>query len=260
MGERTRYTPGAFSWTDLTTPDQDAAKAFYGELFGWGATDYPVAEGVVYSMMSIDGKDVAAISPQPQPQRDAELPPTWNSYITVESADHALDRAEQLGATVHAPAFDVMDVGRMGVVQDPQQAFFLVWEPKSHTGASLVNAPGALSWNELASPDMDGSAEFYSALFGWRVEPLEGSEMPYMIVKNSDGQNNGGIRPVMPPGSPPHWLVYFGVQEIDAALAKVSELGGAPIIGPMDIAFGKIGVVQDPQGAVFALFAGQFEP
>ena len=195
MGERTKYTEGTFSWTDLATTDQDAAKRFYVGLFGWEVTDNPVGDGVVYSTMSIDGKPVAAISPQPQQQREAGAPPMWNSYITVESADDALERARQLGATVHAPAFDVMDVGRMGVVQDPQGAYFLVWQPKSHIGAALVNAPGALSWNELASPDLDGSAGFYAELFGWTAEPLEGMEMPYRMIKNKDGWNNGGMRP-----------------------------------------------------------------
>jgi predicted enzyme related to lactoylglutathione lyase len=258
MAERTTYAPGTFSWTDLTTTDQDAAKDFYGALFGWEAVDFPVSDGVVYSMMRIDGKDVAAISPQPQQQRDAGVPPTWNSYITVESADDALERAKQLGATVHAPAFDVMEAGRMGVVQDPQGAFVLVWEPRGNIGASIVNAPGALSWNELASPDLDGSAGFYRDLFGWSVEPLDGTETPYLVIQNGD-QANGGMRPAMPPGTPPHWLVYFGTDDIDAALAKAGELGGTTLVPAMDIGMGKIGVVQDPQGAVFALFAGDFD-
>ena len=81
-----------------------------------------------------------------------------------------------------------------------------------------------------------------------------------MIVKNREGWNNGGIRPVMPPGTPPHWLVYFGVQDIDAGLGKATELGGTQLMGPIDIGAGRIGAVQDPQGAIFALYAGQFEP
>lgn len=260
MGERTKYPAGTFSWTDLTTTDQAAAKAFYGELFGWEATDMSVRDGVVYSMMSIGGKPVGAISPQPQQQREAGAPPVWNSYITVESADDALARAEQLGATVHAPAFDVMDAGRMGVVQDPQGAFFLVWEPRARLGAELVNAHGALSWNDLASPDLDASARFYRELFGWKVEPVEDSEMPYMTIKTSDGGLNGGMRHLTPPGTPPHWLPYFGVDDLDAGLARVSELGGTKMFGPITIGPGRIGVVRDPQGAVFALYAGQLDP
>ena len=258
MGERTKYTPGTFSWTDLTTTDQEAAKQFYSSLFGWQATDSPVGDGAVYSMMSIGGKDVAAISAQPEQQREAGAPPAWNSYVTVESADRALERAQQLGATVHAPAFDVLDVGRMGVVQDPQGAYFIVWEPKSHIGASLVNAPGALSWNELASRDMDASASFYRELFGWTVEPMEGMDPPYMVIKTADGKSNGGIRGAVDP-EPTYWLVYFGAEDVAGRAAQAGELGGNQIVGPMDIGAGKIAVLQDPQGAVFALYSGEFD-
>jgi predicted enzyme related to lactoylglutathione lyase len=260
MGERTTYTPGTFSWTDLSTTDQDAAKAFYGQLFGWEFEDFPVDENSVYSMARLGGKDVAAIAPQPPQQRDAGAPPVWNSYISVQSADEALEKARTLSATVHAPAFDVMDVGRMGVVQDPQGAYFIVWEAKQHIGAGLVNAPGALSWNELGTTDLNAAADFYAELFGWTVTPVEGMEPPYLAIKNSDDRNNGGIRPVMPPDAPPHWLVYFGTDDIDASLAGATELGGTKLMGPLEIGPGKIGVVADPQRAVFALYAGQFEP
>ncbi len=260
MGERTRYEPGTFCWTDLTTTDQAAAKAFYSGLFGWEADDRPVGEeGAVYSMMKVDGRDVAAISPQPPQQRDAGAPPVWNSYISVESADDAVARATALGGTAHAPAFDVMDVGRMAVIQDPQGAYVMVWQPRSHIGAQLVNAPGALVWNELASPDLDASSVFYGGLFGWTLEPFENSPTPYLGIKNG-GASNGGMRPLDSPGMPPHWLVYFGIEDIDAGLAKATELGGEAITGPVDIQMAKIAVVRDPQGAVFALYAGVLEP
>jgi predicted enzyme related to lactoylglutathione lyase len=182
-----------------------------------------------------------------------------NSYITVEDADAALERAKKLGATIHAPAFDVFEAGRMGVVQDPQGGFFEVWEPNRHIGAALVNGPGMLSWNELASPDPDGSAGFYGELFGWTVEPFEGMPMTYLIVKNRDGHTNGAIRSAAE-NEPTHWLVYFGTDDLDGAMAKVGELGGNTLIGPTDIGGGnKIAVLQDPQGAVFALYAGRFE-
>jgi uncharacterized protein len=259
MGERTQYAPGTFSWTDLTTTDQDAAKAFYGGLFGWKAEDVPVGDDFYYSMQRLDGKDVAAISSQPQQQRDAGVPPAWNSYISVEDVDAVADRAKELGATVHAPPFDVMDAGRMAVIQDPQGAHFLLWQANRHIGAALVNAPGAFSWNELASPDLDASKAFYSSLFDWTVEPFEGGPQPYLTIKNGDG-NNGGIRELKSPGPPPHWLVYFAVDDIDEGLAKVEQLGGTKHAGPIDIGVAKIAVVADPQGAIFALYAGQLEP
>ena len=258
MGERTSYTPGTFSWTDLTTTDQDGAKAFYTALFGWEAIDNPVGDGVYYTMMRVDGKDVAAVSPQPQQQRDAGVPPVWNSYITVESADESLARAKELGATIHADAFDVMDVGRMGVVQDPQGVYFLLWEPKAHIGASLVNAPGALCWNELGTPDMEASSRFYSELFGWTLEPMEGMPMPYSVIKTAAGNTNGGIRGLMP-DEPPNWLVYIGTADIDQSAAKVEELGGTKLAGPFPAGPGQIAIVRDPQGGTFALYAGEYD-
>jgi uncharacterized protein len=219
----------------------------------------PVGDGVFYSLMRLDGKDVAAIAPQQEQQREAGVPPLWNSYVSVESADAAADRAKELGATVHAPPFDVMDVGRMAVIQDPQGAFFMVWQAGRHFGAALVNAPGAFCWNELASPDLEASAAFYRALFGWTIEPFEASPDPYLIIQNGD-KGNGGIRELNPPGVPPHWLVYFAVEDIDAGLAKAEELGGTKHAGPIDIGVAKIGIVADPQGAMFALYAGQLQP
>jgi predicted enzyme related to lactoylglutathione lyase len=259
MGQRTQYTPGTFSWTDLNTTDQEAAKAFYSALFGWEVTDMPAGEGVVYSMAAIDGSPVAAISPQPQQQRDAGVPPAWNSYVTVASADEAAARAQELGATVHAPPFDVLQAGRMAVVQDPQGAWFLLWEPRDHIGARLVNAPGALAWNELGSPDPDASAKFYGDLLGWTTTPMEGADPPYLVVLNADGHSNGGIRPPAPPGTPPFWLVYFATADIEAGVTKVGELGGTVLVPPTDIGIAKIAVVQDPQGAVFALYDGALD-
>lgn len=258
MGERTKYAAGTFSWVDLTTTDQEAAKAFYSGLFGWEADDRPVGDGVYYSMQLMGGKAVAAISPQPEQQREAGVPPLWNSYITVDSADDSASKAGELGATVHAPPFDVMDVGRMAVVQDPQGAFFMIWEPKTTIGAELVNVPGAFCWNELYTSDIEAGKSFYGGLFGWEYNEFEQSPDPYFVIMN-EGRGNGGVRALTQPEVPPHWLVYFAVEDIAATLPRVGDLGGQLVLGVTDIGIAQIAIVRDPQGAVFALYAGQLE-
>jgi hypothetical protein len=258
MGERTQYAPGTFCWADLASTDQPAAKEFYTGLFGWEAEDIPVGDGAVYSMMRAAGKRVAAISPQGDAQREVGAPSAWQSYVTVESADASAARASELGATVVAEPFDVFDVGRMAVIQDPQGAFFSVWEPRSTIGAELVNAPGALVWNELSSPDTAASTTFYSGLFGWDVAPFEGIDN-YFVIRVGEA-SNGGITVPQAPGTSPHWLVYFGVDDLDASLAKLEQLGGANIAGPIDIQMARLAVVSDPQGAGFALYDGQLDP
>jgi predicted enzyme related to lactoylglutathione lyase len=252
VGERSEYAAGTFCWADLSTTDEAGAKAFYGALLGWEADDMPAGNGAVYSMQRVGDRFVAAISGQPQQQREAGVPPMWNNYVAVESADDAAARAAELGANVHAPPFDVLEAGRMAVIADPQGAFFMVWQPQRNIGAALVNEPGALSWNELASPDPEASGAFYRDLFGWEVAAIEAPTGPYWMIKNGDA-NNGGIRKLEPPGTPPHWLVYFAAADVDATLAEIEKLGGTKMAGPFEIGMGTIAIVQDPQGAMFAL-------
>jgi len=119
MSTTATHAPGTFSWADLGTPDPAAAKRFYTGLFGWTFEDRPISDGEYYTIFDVGGKSVAALYNQMADQRAAGIPPHWLSYVSVESADQAASRAAELGGTVLAPAFDVMEAGRMAVVQDP---------------------------------------------------------------------------------------------------------------------------------------------
>jgi predicted enzyme related to lactoylglutathione lyase len=252
MGERTSYAPGTFSWAELVTSDADAAKAFYTSVFGWGYRDNPVGDDQVYSTALRDGKDVAALF-------TSEKPPHWNCYVTVESADATAARAAELGATVAAEAFDVMDVGRMAVIVDPVGAALCLWEPKSHIGATLVNVPGALTWNDLITPDPADSARFYGELFGWTTEEIPGAG-GYRVIKNGE-RTNGGMMPLdrRMGATPPNWMPYFGHQDIDRLLEEVAGHGGQVFNGPMRMPQGSIAVLGDPQGAAFAVWTGEYD-
>ena len=100
------------------------------------------------------------------------VPPHWNAYVTVANVDEAAKKAESLGAKVLAPPFDVMDYGRMAVLQDPTGAVFQVWQAKTHIGAQILNEPGALCWTELSTRDTKAAEAFYTKLFGWTREAL----------------------------------------------------------------------------------------
>ena len=254
MAERTDYAPGTFCWVDLTTTDPDGAKAFYGSLFGWEHEDVETPGGV-YSLQTVGGKIVAAIAGQPPQQAGA--PPLWNSYVSVTSADAAVERAKELGVEPHAGAFDVGPAGRMAVLQDPQGAYVLVWEANERPGLELVNGPGLLTWNELHTTDVDGASAFYGDLFGWSISTMGPEEQRYDMIE-VDGQPGGGISGHIDAGVPPHWLVYFGTQDAAATAARADELGATTLMGEMDIGMGKIAVLQDPQGGVFAVFNGEF--
>jgi len=253
MGERREYAPGTFCWADLQTSDQQAAKAFYRSLFMWELEDTPAGEAGVYTMASIGGLDVAAIAGL----QDESIPPHWSSYVAVADADAAAARARELGTAVVAEPFDVFDSGRMAVIQDPQGAFLNLWQAREHIGARLVNAPGAMSWNDLATPDPPAAAAFYGELFGWRAEEVPESDGRYWSIHNGE-RLNGGLMPA-PPGQPPAWNVYFAVDDLDAALATVGEAGGGVVVEPMEVPAGRFAFARDPQGAHFALFTGQLD-
>ncbi len=267
MGKRTSYEPGTFSWIELSTTQPDAAKEFYGGLFGWEADDQEIPDGGVYSLMQIEGERVAAIVEQMQDQREAGVPPNWFSYVTVASADDAAARAAELGGTVHAPAFDVMDAGRMAVIADPAGAAFGVWEAGETIGATLVNDPGCLTMNELATNEPDQAKSFYEGLFGWRFDALDvGDDFPpYWGIYHDGAANgtNGGMRELAPEqaeaGIPPHWLPYFTTASVDDTVTKGGELGGGVLAPAFDIPPGRIAVLHDPQGAAFAIFEGDVD-
>jgi predicted enzyme related to lactoylglutathione lyase len=252
MGERASHAPGTFSWADLATGDADGAKAFYTGLFGWDAQDNPLPEGGVYTMASKDGKSVAALYSSQEGQ-----PTGWNSYVTVASADDAAAAAKQHGGTVEAEPFDVLDVGRMAVIQDPTGAFLSVWEPRASIGAERVNEPGALTINQLDTTDPEPAQEFYSRVFGWRFDQVAEGDQPYWGIYNGD-RLNGGMMPAAG-GAPSHWVVYFGSDSVDDDAGRIGELGGQVIVAPMSVPGGRILVAQDPQGAVFALVSGRFD-
>jgi uncharacterized protein len=259
MGNRERYTHGTPSYVELSTPDPEAAEQFYRALFGWDVDQQPIGEGAIYRMAKQDGRTVAAISPQQPQQRDAGVPPNWQTYVTVDDVDATLSRAGELGGTVHAGPFDVFDAGRMGVVQDPQGVFFAVWQAGRSIGSELVNAPGAYSWAELVTPDPEAAATFYGELFGWRFSPFEDSPSPYWIITNRDDHGIGGARPPQPQ-EPPYFLAYFGSDALEATVARVQELGGQALHEPFPVGdAGRVVTLKDAQGAVFALYAGNFE-
>ena len=157
-------------------------------------------------------------------------------------------------------AFDVMDVGRMAVVQDPTGAFFAVWEPHASIGAERVNEPGALTLTQLNTSNPERAQEFYADVFGWRFEPVEGSDVPYWGIYNGE-RLNGGMMPLPPLApAPSHWLVYFTVEELEGAASRIGESGGDVVLAPMPIPSGRILVARDPQGAYFALFEGEVDP
>jgi predicted enzyme related to lactoylglutathione lyase len=254
MTEVKRHAPGSFSWAELATTDTKAAKAFYAALFGWSYTDGPMGPGPedVYTRLQLGGKDVGALYPMMKEQRAQGAPPFWLAYVTVDDADTAAKRTRDFGGKVCADPFDVMDYGRMAIIQDPTGATLAIWQPGTHGGAERVGEPGAICWLELSTSDVEKAGRFYACVFGWTIKP----DPEYSEILRA-GTPIGGIMPMAQEmrGVPPHWGIYFMVTSCDASAEKAKSLGGTVCFGPKDIEkVGRFAVVQDPQGASFSIF------
>jgi len=251
-----KHPPGAFCWVELATTDQNAAKSFYGSLFGWAVRDLPMGSDDLYSIFQLEGRDTAAVYTLRTEQRSQGVPPHWMLYVAVSSADDAAGRAGQLGGKVLAPAFDVFDAGRMAVLQDPTGARFCVWQHRKHTGIGIAGVNGTLCWADLMTSDPARAEKFYSSLFGWKLLAGEHNPSGYLHIKNGEGFI-GGCPPAksLAPNVPPHWLIYFLVSDCDSSAAQARQLGATFHMAPMTLEnVGRFAVLADPQSAVFAMF------
>jgi uncharacterized protein len=253
MSERTSYEPGTPSWVDLGTPDIGAAVDFYGGLFGWDIPESENAEQTGgYRQAMKNGKPVAGIMPLMQEGQ----PPAWSSYVTVQDADATVAKVKDAGGTVFAEPMDVMDFGRMAVFADPTGAVLGIWQAGTFIGAEVVSEPGALLWNELNTRDPEAAKSFYAAVFGWGFEEREFETGTYNTLKVGEDSVGGmiDITGRAPDEVPAHWLVYFAVEDTDATAAKATSSGGGVALAPFDISgVGRIGILKDPFGAVFAV-------
>jgi predicted enzyme related to lactoylglutathione lyase len=250
MAERTSYEAGRPCWVEYSSADLEASNRFYGDLFGWDVPEPENAEQTGgYRLALLDGRPVAGV----MPKMEEAQPTVWTTYVSVEDADATAAAVGEAGGNVVVEPMDVMDLGRMAVFADPGGAAFGVWQPGSFVGAGLVGEPNAMTWNELTTRDPEAARTFYGEVFGWGFDDKEFDRGAYTILEVG-GEGFGGLTDRIPEGLPAHWLVYFAVEDADAAVSKATEGGGEAAVGPFDIeGVGRIAVIKDPWGAIFAV-------
>lgn len=277
MSEQDRYIPGVPCWVDTTQPDPQAAVAFYGDLFGWKFENVMPADAPLpYYVARLGGGDVAAVAAPREGGSDAAV---WNTYIWVDDADVTTARVHAAGGTVLMAAGDVGDAGRMAVFADPDGAAFRVWEPREHRGATVVNEPGSVNFNDLYTRDLERAKAFYGAVFGWDLVGAGDGFSTWALPAYGDflEQRNPGTRARMremgaperfeevvatvspiTDDRPAHWGLTFAVADADAIAARAIELGGQVVVPPFDAPWVRMTIITDPQGATFT--ASKFVP
>jgi predicted enzyme related to lactoylglutathione lyase len=239
------------AWVDLAAKDAAAAREFYGNLFGWDIEVNADPQYGGYARARIDGKDAAGISPTQSPDQ----PSAWNVYIGTDDIEALTRRVTEAGGTVAAPPFDVGDQGRMAVYQDPTGAFISAWQA-SRMGGFQTEGSNAFGWADLNARGVDKALPFYEKAFGWTRKPSGSAEQPYTEFGIGSGPTFAGaaeMNPMVPESMPNYWMVYFTVDDVDAAHRKALGLGASELAAPFDFPGGRMSIVNDPQGAAFGL-------
>lgn len=246
----TEYSPGVPCWVDLGSADVEASTSFYGQLFGWQAQTSPDPESGGYTFFTYQDQPVAAA----MPLMGDDQPPAWNCYVSVEDAAATGRAVESNGGKVLMAPMEVMGQGTMAVFLDPEGAAFSVWQPTAFAGAGLTNVPNTFCWSELGTRDPEGARRFYPQVFGWDHETNDFEGGTYTEWKVG-GRSIAGMMPMtsQPPEVPPHWTVYFAVEDADAALATAQRLGATPLMPLMSVDIGRFTALIDPQGAAFSI-------
>ncbi|MBO9522734.1 MAG: VOC family protein [Nocardioidaceae bacterium] len=261
MAKFEKYVQGTPSYVELMAPDPAAAAAFYADLFGWEIQETPLPEeagGGVYRSGLLQGDTVSGISGQ-MPGMEGH-PAFWGVYLTADDVDAVAAKVEPAGGKVEMAPFDVMDLGRMAAIQDPTGARVNLWQAGTSIGSERANEPGSVSWNEVVTPDVEKATQFYADVLGMGSQVMDMGETSYTSLTDAEGKVIGGAVTPQMEGIPPHWNVYFNVEDADATGAKIGELGGTTVAPNFDVpGVGRMGFYSDPQGAMFALFEAPAE-
>jgi uncharacterized protein len=250
MPKRDTAPIGAPCWIDLFTTDPETSRAFYTRLFGWTAEEPNEEHGGYFNFMK-DGVHVAGCMRNDGQQG---MPDVWSVYLATDNAKETVAAAEANGGGVIVPATEVSELGSFAVVTDAGQAMIGMWQPGVHKGFQVLNEPGAPAWFQLNTRDYDASVRFYRDVFGWDTHVMSDTpEFRYTTLGEGDTalagiMDAGGF---LPEGVPAHWSIIFAVENTDAALANVVDLGGSVVGAAEDTPYGRLAQAADPTGARF---------
>jgi predicted enzyme related to lactoylglutathione lyase len=233
---------------DLSTPDVEAAKKFYRQIFGWEYQDTGQAFGH-YNMAQTQQHNAAGMA---QMDAGAQMPSAWTIYFSSNDAAADVQRVKALGGQVLMDAMAVGDTGAMAICTDPTGAVFGLWQAKEHIGASIVGDHGSMAWWEVNTRELAAARDFYSALFDLTPHKMEGME--YYTLHRGEQMVCGVLQMDENwEGIPPHWMGYFAIDNTDAATEQATAAGGHVLVAPFDMPYGRMAVLSDPFGAAFSI-------
>ncbi|MCA1655322.1 MAG: hypothetical protein LC635_02465 [Pseudonocardiaceae bacterium] len=228
---------GRFQYHELRVADVAAGAAFYRELFGWTAIDTPV--GALFRAGDTVVGGVSVVKPH--------VPPHWSGFVAVDDVPATVGIAKRHGGVVTTDDGELVDApghGQLAPVLDTiNKSVFVITGPRPATSAQV----GTFIWDRLHTADPAGSVAFYEKVLPWTaVLHPDGASGGFRLA---DGTMTADMVPAE--HTPPHWLAFVLVENLDHTRAHAADLGAHVTVERQSFLGddGRYCVISDPQGA-----------
>jgi predicted enzyme related to lactoylglutathione lyase len=249
-------TPGEFVWHDLITSDPEAARPFYGAMFGW---TFEPGEGIDpdYTIIKYAGRPIGGIVPVPQAKEGVVA--QWISYLVVADVNKATAAFKAAGGRVLRGPLNARKDLRVSVVIDAQGApLGLASRGPRVEGPAFPTANDWL-WMEYVAQDPEAALKMYGDVVGFGHKVSETRENFTYYLLTTDRPRAGLFRSLWERDTSA-WLPYVRVEDPAAKAARAVQLGGSIALAPGPrVRNGSLAIVLDPAGAPIALQKFPFE-
>jgi len=237
-----------FVWSDLSTFDIQATRAFYNQCFGW---DYQEIDND-YVLCEADKQAVGGLYTMPEKFQSIGMPSFWMSYIKVPNIQQVVRAAQEHGGKVEIQPQNAPGGGLITLIRDPAGAGFTCYEGDDPGGRDTTGGIGRMVWNELHVSDIAKIESFYTCVFGWVVKPGGGTDRYLIYASPHDTEAFAGIQisSNSVKGDKEYWGVYFSVNCLSTASKYVEQFGGK-IVAEQPLGSERAVLAYDPQGAAF---------
>ncbi|MXZ03065.1 MAG: VOC family protein [Chloroflexi bacterium] len=262
MPQYTNLSQGTPFWVDLSSPDIEASMSFYANLFGWGYDEAPPEDvgGRRYAWAKIASGYSAGIASLDDEAIASGAKPQWSVQLLVDDMDEIVSRIADFGGSVIEAPSKVGEYGLGAQIADPTGGRVNIWQA-FQSGPTIKHEHGSMQWCELMTPDPETAAAFYRTLLRVKTDPME---MPdgssNYIVHTQDGPVisisalAGLSEELLARLGGPTWIVYFNVDDVDAAVERAVQNGAELPDPPWDVpGVGRIAWIFDPLGALLGL-------
>lgn len=245
---------GQICWLELQASNDRHALPFYEQLFGWThEVDPSPGTAGDYHRLYCRGEAIGGLFRLATATGER---PGWQVYFATDDAEATAARARAAGGEVLYGPLAVGDAGRLVTMREPSGAVVSAWEAGTHRGITTERGHGAFAWAELNSRSLTEAEAFFEAVAGWTfADSANGTAaFPYReFAVGGEPAQGGALQMTEEWGDlPSHWMVYFEVDDTDAAVARARTLGGSVCFEPFTIGgVGRAAILADPTGAAF---------